>query len=272
MVNALKVPAPVMAATAVVPPMVQPEEGVIVIVSVEFVPYVSTLPYGSVTETLNGANTAAATTVAGGWVVKRSFVAVLAVTVIPVLTAEVRASVASDAVRVHGLIPPSIITAVKLREPPTSNPVVVPAMVQDEEIEIASVCPPVLARAPAAFCACTVNARVDPAVTVEAGSTEKPSFVAAPEYTVTEVLVVVGVARVVVVSAATKLQVPVWVNTRLKLATPEAAGLGFVPVKVQPEVIVMVSVKLLLATLPSVPSIVTENVTGAPLTVAVEDG
>lgn len=114
--------------------------------------------------------------------------------------------------------------------------------------------------------------RVAPAVTGVVGSTEKPSFVATVEYTVTELLVVEGVANVCEVSVATRLQVPVWVNTRLKLATPEDAPLAEVPVKEQPDVIVMVSDKSVLATLPSVPSIVTENVTGAPLTVAVGEG
>jgi hypothetical protein len=45
----------------------------------------------------------------------------------------------SVAVKVQGLVPPSMLTKVKLNEPPESVPTVVPAMVHDEVIETVSV-------------------------------------------------------------------------------------------------------------------------------------
>jgi hypothetical protein len=99
---------------------------------------------------LNGANTAAATTVAGGWVVNRTLVAVPAVTVTPVLAAVVRASVESVAVRMQGLVPPSITSAPKVATPEEAVAVVVPARVHEEVIAITSAVP-LEAKMPAPF-------------------------------------------------------------------------------------------------------------------------
>jgi uncharacterized phage protein gp47/JayE len=121
---------------------------------------------------------AASRTVAGGSVVKTTFVGAPAVTVTPELTAVVRASVESVAVKVQGLVPPSITSAPKAATPDEAVAVVVPARVQAEVIAITSA-EPLDARAPAPFSTFTENeVRVAPAVVDESGSTEKPSFVA----------------------------------------------------------------------------------------------
>jgi hypothetical protein len=138
-VTALNVATPATAAALSVPPIVQPVDPVSTTVSVEFVPVVSTLPYVSSTETLKVANTAAATTVAGGCVVNATFVAVPAVTVTPELTAVVRVRVESVAVRVHGLVPPSMIAALKVATPATAGALRVPARVHADVITIVSV-------------------------------------------------------------------------------------------------------------------------------------
>lgn len=65
-VAALNVATPATATALSVPPRVQPVDAVSATVSDAYVPVVSTLPNRSVTETLKGATTADATTVAGG--------------------------------------------------------------------------------------------------------------------------------------------------------------------------------------------------------------
>jgi hypothetical protein len=176
MVNALKVATPAAATADVVPPKVQLE--VSATVSAFPVPAVSTLPYTSSTDTLKVVKTADSLTVAGGSVVKTTFVAVPAVTVTPVLTPVARASVESVAVRVQGLVPPSITNAPKVATPEEDVAVVVPARVQAEVIAITSD-DPLDARAPAPFSTFTENeVRVAPAVVDVSGSKEKPSLVA----------------------------------------------------------------------------------------------
>lgn len=138
-VSALKVATPATATTLVVPPKVQPVDEVNAMVSVALVPAVSTLPYASSTETLKGAKTAEATTVEGGWVVKATFVAVPAVTVTPELTAVVRAREESVAVSVHGLVPPSMIAALKVATPATAGALRVPPKVHADVMVIVSV-------------------------------------------------------------------------------------------------------------------------------------
>jgi hypothetical protein len=136
-VSALKVATPATAATEVVPPSVHVE--VIATTSAAFVPVVATLPYGSVMETLKGASTAEATTVAGGWVVNRTFVAVPAVTVVPALVPVAKDLEVSVAVSVHGLVPPSMIRPLIVATPAAAVPVVVPASVQAEVMLMTSV-------------------------------------------------------------------------------------------------------------------------------------
>jgi hypothetical protein len=132
----------------------------------------------SSTETLKVARTAEATTVAGGSVVNPTFVAVPAVTVTPVLTAVVRASVESVAVRVHGLVPPSMTRAPNVATPEAAVALVVPARLQEEVIPMTSD-DPFDARTPAPFSTVTANeVRVAPAVVVVRGSVVKPSFAA----------------------------------------------------------------------------------------------
>jgi len=176
MVRALNVATPAAATALSVPLRVQPADAVSAIVSVAPVPNVSTLPYMSSTETLKVARTAEATTVAGGCVVNTTFVAVPAVTVTPELTAVVRASVESVAVRVHGLVPPSITTAPKVAMPEAAVALVVPARAQEDVITITSA-DPLDARTPAPFSTFTENDVSEaPAAVVAGGSTENPSL------------------------------------------------------------------------------------------------
>jgi hypothetical protein len=93
---------------------------------------------------------AASRTVAGGSVVKTTFVAAPAVTVTPELVAVVRVSVESVAIRVQGLVPPSITSAPKVATPEEEVAFVVPARVQAEVMTITSA-DPLDAKVPAPF-------------------------------------------------------------------------------------------------------------------------
>jgi hypothetical protein len=95
--------------------------------------------------------------------------------------------------------------------------------------------------------------------------------VAVVAYEVTVPLV--AVVNVLEVSVAVNVQAPSEVIcSALKVATPATAATAWVPPSVHPDVIVTVSVKSLLATLPSVPSMVTLKVVIFVLTVTAEGG
>jgi hypothetical protein len=147
-VTALKVATPAAATADTVPPRVQVD--VSATVSVDPVPEVSTLPYTSSTDTLKVVKTADSLMVAGGSVVNTTLVGAPAVTVTPVLAAVVRPSVESVAVRVHGLVPPSITSAPKVATPEEDVAVAVPARVHAEVIAITSAAP-FEAKSPAPF-------------------------------------------------------------------------------------------------------------------------
>jgi hypothetical protein len=237
-VSALKVATPATATAVVVPPRVQAE--VSATVSTSPVPDVSTLPYKSSTDTLKVVKTADSTTVAGGSVVNATFVAAPAVTVTPVLAAVASVSVESVAVRVQGLVPPSMTSAPKVAIPEADVAVVVPASEQEEVIAITSA-DPLFAGCPAAFSTFTENeVRVAPAAVVVGGSGPKASFVAVVETIVTAALVTVNV---LVVSVAIRVQdVPAVMVNALKVATPAAAVTVIVPPRVHDDEIVIESV------------------------------
>jgi hypothetical protein len=137
MVSALKVATPATATAVVVPPRVHGD--VIAMVSVAPVPEVTTLPLTSSTEALKAVSTVlAVVTEVGGAVVKTTWVAAPASTVIAVLVAVAMALVESVATRMQ-VAPVLIVTAVKVATPPTAVAVVVPVRVHVDVSEIVSV-------------------------------------------------------------------------------------------------------------------------------------
>jgi hypothetical protein len=188
-------------------------------------------------------------------VLKATFVAVPAVTVTPELTAVVRATVESVAVRVHGLVPPSITRAAKLATPPLATALVVPAKVQAEVITIVSVNPLVDAWL-AAFSTFTENdVTATPETAVAGGSGEKASFDSVAATIVTAALVTAG--NELVVSVAVRAQAaPAVIVTAAKVATPELARTVSVPPRVQPAV----EVEIVTESLLPVPVVVTAPV------------
>jgi hypothetical protein len=111
---------------------------------------------------------------------------------------------------------------------------------------------------------------VDPAVAEAAGSAEKPSLVAVFEYTITALLV----AEVKPVSEAVSVQgPPIAANWKaLKVATPPFASTGLVPPIAHVEVIVIGSVKLVVARAPVASSTVTLKAVTFVLTVTADGG
>jgi len=187
---------------------------------------------------------AASRTVAGGSVVNTTFVGAPAITVIPELVPVVRALEESVAVSVQGLVPPSMVTAVKVATPATATIDVVPVMVHAEVMAIVSVAlTPVVITFPYVSSVETLNVvRTVPAVAEAGGCVVKPTLARAAWVTATAELV--PVVRFSEVSVAKRVhEVPVLMVTAVKVATPATAAIEVVPPIAHADVMAMVSVE-----------------------------
>lgn len=218
--------------------------------------------------------TAPALAVAGGSVVKASWVAVSGFTATAVLAAVVKDREVSVAVRVQARAL-STASALNVATPTTAVAVTVPPRVHEDVMVTASVAPaPVVITLPNESSTETLKvASDDPALAVVGGCVVKASLVAEPRLTVTDVLV--AVVRFLDVSLPVRVQAPVSsIMSALNVATPATAVAVTVPPRVHADEIVMVSTAPVpvVSTLPNVSSTVTLNVARAAPSLAVVGG
>jgi hypothetical protein len=247
MLKALKVAVPAAATPVVVPPRVQFD--VMVIVSVDPVPAVTGFALTSSTETLNvGRMVEAVVSVAGGAVVKASWVGAPAATKITVLVAT--ANVLDESVATSWqLLPVLIVTAVNVATPATAVTLVVPARAHADVNVMMSVDPvPAVMGIPLLSSTETPNeGSTVPAVTADAGCVVKPTSAGVLVATLTAALTA-AVKPVspteVSVADKTQLDVPAVNVAPVKVATPAVAAPLTVALNVHPAegVIRMVSV------------------------------
>jgi hypothetical protein len=269
MLRALNVAVPATAAAVVVPPSAHVE--VIVTVSVDPVPEVTTLPPTSSTETLKvGIIVEAVVTVAGGAVVNTACVGAPADTSMTPLVAIANVLVESVATNWQ-VLPVFIVTAANVATPPTAVALVVPASVHADVNVTTSVEPvPDVTGMPLLSSIDTANeGRTVPAAIDDAGCVVNPTSAGAVVATFTATLVTVVLF---VLSVATSAQLVPAVTVIVKAATPLVALIAPPPLKVQVDDAIAMESALPVSMLPLVSSTDTLNMGIATLIVAVVAG